>query len=256
MFDGLLYAAFYGFLLAFAVGPVFFTLIETSITKGFRAGLFFDLGAIFADIIFIIIAYYSTSALLDRIKDDPGLLIFGGMILIAYGIISYIRTAKSLVKIVREHYAVQVKKNIWGLFLKGFLLNFVNFGVLAGWIATIIMANALTTHKNGVFFFLTTVLITFFLTDLVKISLAKKLKNKMTPRFIFKTKKWVSILIIVFGAALLVEGIFHDEVQKRLDRIPGNTMEWDTKKPRSINQGFLEASSGFEPLYKLLQSSA
>ena len=53
MFEGLLYAAFYGFLLAFAIGPVFFTLIETSITKGFKAAVFFDLGAIFSDIIFI-----------------------------------------------------------------------------------------------------------------------------------------------------------------------------------------------------------
>ena len=54
MFDGLLYAAFYGFLLAFAVGPVFFTLIETAITKGIKAAIFFDLGAIFADIVFIV----------------------------------------------------------------------------------------------------------------------------------------------------------------------------------------------------------
>jgi len=220
MFDGLLYAALYGFLLAFAVGPVFFTLIETSITKGFKAGLFFDLGAVFADIIFILIAYFSTSKILDRIKDEPGVLIFGGVLLMVYGIISYIRTAKNFIKIVREHYAVKVKKNIWGLFLKGFLLNFVNFGVLAGWIGTIIMANALTTSKNGVFFFLSTVLATFFLTDLVKITLAKRLKSKMTPRFIFKTKKWVSILIIGFGAALLLQGIFPNEVKKGLDRIP------------------------------------
>lgn len=220
MFDGIGYAVFYGFLLAFAVGPVFFTLIETSITKGFKAGLFFDLGAIFADIIFIIIAYFSTSKILERVKDDPGLLIFGGAVLVAYGIISYIRTAKSLVKIVREHYAVKVKKNLGGLFLKGFLLNFVNFGVLAGWIGTIIMANALTSSENGVFLFLSTVLIAFFLTDLAKISLAKKLKSKMTPRFIFKTKKWVSVLIIGFGVLLLVEGIFPKQVQKRLDKIP------------------------------------
>jgi threonine/homoserine/homoserine lactone efflux protein len=220
MFDGLLYAALYGFLLAFAVGPVFFTLIETSITKGFKAGIFFDLGAMFADIIFILIAYFSTSKILERIKDEPGVLIFGGALLIAYGVISYIRTAKSFIKIVREHYAVKVKKNLGGLFLKGFLLNFVNFGVLAGWIGTIIMANALTTSKNGVFLFLSTVLATFFLTDLIKISLAKRLKSKMTPRFIYKTKKWVSISIIIFGSILLIQGVFPNEVKKGLDRIP------------------------------------
>ncbi|MCW5519923.1 LysE family transporter [Aureitalea sp. L0-47] len=220
MFDGILYAALYGVILAFMVGPVFFTLIETSITKGFKAGLFFDLGAITADIIFIIIALYGTSKILEKVRDDPGLLILGGVVLIAYGVISYIRTAKSFIKIVREHYAVKVKKDLGGLFLKGFLLNFVNFGVLAGWIGTIIMANALTSSENGVLLFMTTVLVTFFLTDLMKISLAKKLKSRLTPRFVFRTKKWVSILIIGFGVLLLVEGIFPDEVKKGLDRIP------------------------------------
>jgi len=224
MFDGIGYAAFYGFLLAFAVGPVFFTLIETSITKGFRAGVFFDLGALVADIIFILIAYYSTSKIIERVKDDPGLLIFGGVILIAYGVISYIRTAKSFIKIAREHYAVNVKKNLAGLFLKGFLLNFVNFGVLAGWIGTIIMANALTSSENGVFVFLSTVLVTFFLTDLLKITLAKKLKSKMTPRFIYKTKKWVSILIIGFGVLLLLEGIFPAQVKRGLEKIPTSNL--------------------------------
>ena len=53
MFDGLLYAAFYGFVLAFAIGPVFFTLIETSITKGIKAAIFFDLGSLFSDVVFI-----------------------------------------------------------------------------------------------------------------------------------------------------------------------------------------------------------
>ncbi len=231
MFDGLGYAAFYGFLLAFAVGPVFFTLIETSITKGFRAGIAFDLGAIVADIIFILIAYFSTSKILDRVKDDPGLLIFGGAILIVYGVISYIRTAKSFIKIAREHYAVNVKKNLGGLFLKGFLLNFVNFGVLAGWIGTIIMANALTTSKNGVFFFLSTVMITFILTDLLKITLAKKLKSKMTPRFIFKTKKWVSILIICFGVLLLLEGFFPSRVKAGLEKIPSTQLPIDKPIP-------------------------
>jgi threonine/homoserine/homoserine lactone efflux protein len=220
MFDGLLYAAFYGFLLAFAIGPVFFTLIETSITKGFKAAVFFDLGALFSDLLFIIIAFYSTSQILDKLKDDPALLIFGGAVLIAFGVISYIRTSKSFIKIVREHYSVDTKKNLGGLFLKGFLLNFVNFGVLAGWIATIIIAQATTTHKNGVLFFLSTVMITLFLTDLLKIFLAKRVKSNLTPRFIIKTKKMVSVLIIGFGVLLLFQGIFPDNIQEGMEYIP------------------------------------
>ena len=33
MFDGLTYAALYGFILAFAVGPIFFTLIEMALPE-------------------------------------------------------------------------------------------------------------------------------------------------------------------------------------------------------------------------------
>lgn len=220
MFDGLFYAAFYGFLLAFAVGPVFFTLIETAISKGFRAALFFDLGSLTADIIFILIAFFSTSKVLEKVKNDPGLLIFGGVILIAYGVISYIRISKSFFRIAREHYAVNVKKNLGSLFLKGFLLNFVNFGVLIGWIGTLIMANALTSTENGVFLFILTVLITFFSIDLLKILLAKRLKQKLTPRFIFKTKQWVSILIVGFGVFLLLQGVFPKGLEAGLEKIP------------------------------------
>ena len=177
--------------------------------------MFFDLGAITADILFIIFVYFSTEKLLEKLQNDPNLIIFGGAILVVYGVISYIRISKSFIKIVREHYSVSTKKNLPGLFLKGFLLNFVNFGVLAGWIGTMIMANALTSSKQGVVLFLCTVMVTFFATDLLKITLAKKLRSKLTPRFIFKTKRWVSILIVGFGVLLLYQGFFPSKTLKK-----------------------------------------
>jgi len=224
MFDGFGSAVISGFILAFMVGPVFFTLIETSINKGFRAGVVFDSGAIFADIVFIFIAYFSTNKLLDRVKDDPALLIFGGAVLIAYGVISYIKNKKAIYKIVRAHNAVEVKRNFGSLFLKGFFLNFINFGVLAGWIGIIIIANTRTTSEDGVIYFLITVMAAFILTDLAKIALAKKLKHKMTPRFSFKTKQWVSIIITGFGVFLLLQGIFPDRINAELEKIPGHEL--------------------------------
>jgi len=210
MVEGLQYAILYGLFLSFvAIGPIFFLLLEISITKGFRSALVFDLGAIFADIIFIFFAYYSTSGLIEKIKDDPNLIIFGGLILCAYGVISYIKTAKSFRKIIREHYSVETntKKNFLGLFLKGFLLNFINFGVLAGWIVAIATASKITGDtKYGLFIFISTIIVTLLVMDISKIMLAKKLKSKMTPRFIFKAKKWVSIIIVVFGILMVVKG--------------------------------------------------
>jgi len=63
-------------------------------------------------------------------------------------------------------------------------------------------------------------MITLFITDLLKIILAKRLKNNLTPRFIIKTKKLVSVLIIGFGILLLIQGVFPDKIQEQLHYIP------------------------------------
>lgn len=83
-----------GFFLAFLLGPVFFVLLETAAIKGFRAAFFFDLGVILSDIVFLFIAYLSTSKLLKSLKDDPALYIFGGVILATYGVISFLQAKK------------------------------------------------------------------------------------------------------------------------------------------------------------------
>ena len=44
-----------GFFTAFIMGPVFWVLLETSITKGFKAALAFDIGVLISDIVFLII---------------------------------------------------------------------------------------------------------------------------------------------------------------------------------------------------------
>ncbi|CAH8282850.1 threonine/homoserine/homoserine lactone efflux protein [Mariniflexile fucanivorans] len=211
MFDDILAAIPFGIILAFTIGPVFFVLLETSATKGFKSALIFDCGVMLADIIFIIVAFFSTNKLLESIKDDPSFLIFGGVLLVTYGFISFIKASKSFRVIVREYHKIEIKKGYGKLFLKGFLLNFINIGVLLGWVAFIVIANSITSSKDGVLVFLSTILIVYFLVDLVKIVIAKKLKNKLTPRRIFKTKKIIALVILGFGVLLLVQGFFPKE---------------------------------------------
>ncbi|TXG37200.1 LysE family translocator [Seonamhaeicola maritimus] len=219
MFDDILTAIPFGIVLAFTIGPVFFVLLETGATKGFRSALIFDLGVILADIIFILVAFFSTNRLLDRVKDDPNFLIFGGVLLIAYGIITFIKTSKSFRDIVREYHAVEFKKGYGRLFVKGFLLNFINIGVLIGWVVFIALANTLTTSEHGVFVFLTTILVTYLLVDIVKIVVAKRIKNKLRPRLIFKTKKIVALVVLGFGVLLLVQGLFPEAYEKNKEKL-------------------------------------
>ncbi|NQX85224.1 MAG: LysE family transporter [Flavobacteriaceae bacterium] len=219
MLDTILKAIPFGIILAFTIGPVFFVLLETSATKGFKSALIFDLGVILADVIFILVAFYSTNKLLDKIKDDPNFFIFGGVLLVAYGIISFVKTSKSFRDIVREYHRVELKKNYGKLFLKGFLLNFINIGVLLGWVGFIILANSFTRTTHDVMVFLGTILMVYFLIDLLKIIAAKTLKNKLTPRIIFQTKKIVALTILGFGLLLLVQGFFPESYKKNKARI-------------------------------------
>ena len=79
-----------GLFTAFIMGPVFWILLETSITKGFRAAIAFDLGVIIADTCFILICYLGSFQLLEDESNRQGLFVLGGTILFLYGIFSWI----------------------------------------------------------------------------------------------------------------------------------------------------------------------
>ncbi|WKW45998.1 LysE family transporter [Myroides sp. JBRI-B21084] len=193
------------------IGPVFFILIETSITKGFKAALTFDIGVIIADICFILIAYFSSFQLINRIKDDPALFLFGGMIMITYGLISFIRLQK-LKKAEIHIEANSYKNNYFSLFAKGFLLNFINVGVLGFWLAIIItIGPQLEMHHGKMINFFTFVIGSYLLTDIFKMLLAKQLKNKLTPQNILKVKKISCIVLIVFGAVIMSKSFIKNE---------------------------------------------
>jgi putative Mn2+ efflux pump MntP len=56
----------------------------------------------------------------------------------------------------------------------------------------------------------------------VKIVISKKLKSKLTPRLIFKTKKIIALVILGFGVLLLVQAFFPKEkemIKEQFDKI-------------------------------------
>lgn len=202
----------WGIFLSFMIGPVFFILIETSITKGFRAALTFDLGVVLGDIFFIGVAYLGSYRLIASLKDKPALFIFGGILMVAYGIISFIKLKK---KAKIQYDAIDdeiIKKNYGSLFIKGFFLNIINIGVLGFWLAIIISVGPkLEMQTSRMMTFFTSVIVSYLLIDCIKMVLAKQLKSKLTPTNIFKIKKGISIVLIVFGLALMAQGWFPKE---------------------------------------------
>lgn len=218
-----------GIFLAFLFGPVFFVLIETAAIKGFRAALSFDLGVILADAVFLSIAYFGTNQLLNRLKDDPALYVFGGTILLTYGIITFIKVKRT--SITPSTFEFQKLKNsdYLQIAIKGFLLNFINIGVLGFWLGLIIIFGpSLEMQPLRLTTFFSTILLTYLAIDIVKILLAKKLKSKLTPGRIAVSKKIISILIIKFGVVLVLRGIAPKQVSKIEQKVE-DTMNLEAK---------------------------
>ncbi len=224
MMQDILMAIPLGILLCFMIGPVFFILLETAATKGFRAALIFDLGVVTADFIFIAIAYFSSYRLLINIKDDPALYIFGGLIMITYGVISFLKLKKVSKTDNESTIEIElIKKDYWSLYFKGVFLNIINIGVFGFWLLVFITFGPLLELKiSRLTIFFITVIITYLLVDTGKIVLAKKLKSKLTPINILKIKKLTCILLIVFGLSIMIQGWYPTEnklVKKVLEKV-------------------------------------
>lgn len=214
MLNDILTAIPLGFFLSFMIGPVFFVLLETSVVKGFRAAMMLDFGVVLADIVFILVAYFSSYRLIESLKDEPALFIFGGLIMLTYGIISFVKNKNASKNIDPEDPKELAKTNYLNLFIKGFFLNFINIGVLGFWLAVIITVGPqLQLKASRMLVFFSVVILSYLVTDVFKILLAKQLRNKLNPKNIIRIKKGISIILIISGVFLLSQGWFPREKQ-------------------------------------------
>jgi len=229
MLDDILTGIPLGFFLSFMIGPVFFVLLETSITKGIKAALIFDSGVIVADITFILVAYFTSYKLLESIKDDPIIFIIGGAIMLVYGLISLYINFKT--KVVEEANQEQMQivlntKNYIGYFVKGFALNFINIGVLGFWLGILLtFGPKVDMVSSRLIVFFSAVIAMYLLTDIGKIFLAKQLQKKLNRKNILKVKKFSGYVLVVFGAFLMFQGFFPDKkdiLKNKMNQIENN----------------------------------
>lgn len=193
-----------GFFTAFIMGPVFWVLLETSITKGFKAAVAFDVGVMLADICFIAVCYLGSFQLLEDEQNKQGLFVLGGTILLIYGVFSWINRNK---KNKKQPKIKNFKENYLGLAIKGFAINILNVGVFIFWGGVTIVSSPASGKSFTTFvIFFSIVLLSYFITDLLKISVANKFKNLLTGKGILIVNSIISIILIVSGVVLIIKG--------------------------------------------------
>ena len=204
----------FSLLLVVSTGPVFFVIIETSISKGARHAFCVDIGAVIADIVFILIALFGANTIHQNLETNPSWFLLGGVVLIGFGLISYIRTRRNKNHVVFA--TEQLKKGNYLFYIgKGFLLNIINMGTLLFWLGLVVLFGTKYQMDYGkILPFFSYILVVYLSFDLIKIYLAKQLKTKLTPQVIYKLKQFVHVILILFGLFFVFQGTFPDEKQK------------------------------------------
>jgi len=208
-----------GFLLSVMIGPVFFVLLETSITKGIKSALALDFGVLLSDVMYVLFA----AIFVDQLKSlDTGgnKIIFGfvgGSIFIGYGLYNLFKKKAGLKNIENPEVleltasiaaTPSQTKDYFLLGLKGFLLNLANPLVIFYWMSVMSLATQFSPANSSFpweFLFVCIVLITFFGIDVLKIIAAKKLQPLITPNLLNALNRLIGIIFSLFGIFLILQ---------------------------------------------------
>ena len=192
-----------GIVLAFLIGPVFFTIIQTSIERGFWSGFFVAVGVSLSDSLYILISYLGLAQFLEGDKFRHYLAYGGGAVLLGFGIYYLFVKSKRL-----SHYDPEkIHTRSWfKLLAKGFIINGMSPMVLFFWLATVSLATTRLgyTASNDAFIFFSAIVCTVFATDLLKAKLADKLRVLITPRFIRIMNIVLGLVLVVFAGRLII----------------------------------------------------
>ncbi len=202
--EGLLF----GLLLCVLIGPVFFVIVETSISKGIKEALFVDFGVLVSDVLFVTIAYTAASDALKKTAENNTMLIIGGIIFIGFGIFNLFGKKKANTN-KDPAIQVKVKSNHLLYFLKGFFLNTVNPSVLLFWLAMVVFAGS-KFNNNGfhITLFFICMLGVYFMVDVLKILGARQVKHILSPLLLRRLNQITGIILGIFGIVLVVRGCF------------------------------------------------
>lgn len=210
-----------GFILSIMVGPVFFVLIETSITKGIKAAIYLDFGVLLSDIFYIIIAlffaYQLKSLDIGTVQNNLILSLIGGGLFIAYGVYNVLKKPqKKEIELLDgeqlENYTGNPNKDKVMLIVKGFMLNFVNPGVIFYWLAILAKGFDLVEEYESNFHivvFITIILLTYFGIDCFKVLGASKLKPLVTDRLLRGLNLLIGFIFMGTGVFLILRQFIH-----------------------------------------------
>lgn len=202
-----------GFMLSLVfIGPIFFLLIETSFSRGPKHAIALDCGVISADIICIVASYYASADLVHLIDKHPSFYRVTALIILIYGI--FMMMSRTKMHLHNEENLIN--QNYIKTYFNGFLMNFLNVGVILFWLVTV--TSVRNQYPDNFFLYLILVILTYLGIDLVKILLAKQFHAQLTPKVADKIRRGVGVVLIIFSFFIFLQSFKKfNQLDKRME---------------------------------------
>ena len=190
-----------GLILSAMIGPVFFALIQASLTNGFRNAASLATGILLSDLIYVLVTFFGIRFIAGFESFEIILGFGGGLILIGFGLNSIFkkqpkRPNSGGINLPR------VKKR--SAFAKGFGINGINPFVMLFWISIASLVHLKESFTESDYFaYYVGILLTVFFIDLCKAFIAKQLAPLVTDRTLFWLNKIVGILMMGYGIRMI-----------------------------------------------------
>jgi threonine/homoserine/homoserine lactone efflux protein len=194
-----------GIVLAFLIGPVFFTIIQTSVERGFGKGVLVSIGVSLSDLFYVVICCLGLIRLVENAAFHQQMAYVGGGILLLFGLYYLLVKNRKIRNTDSAH--IEPRSRIRYL-LKGFVINAFSPMVPLFWIGTLSIVTIDFGYNDNreIIIFYAAVLVTVLGTDILKAWLAGRLRRLITLERMKVINVIVGIALIIFGVRLLMLG--------------------------------------------------
>jgi|WetSurSiteA1Bulk_404760.scaffolds.fasta_scaffold00373_4 threonine/homoserine/homoserine lactone efflux protein len=186
-----------GLFLSIFIGATFFMLIETSMTRGFRAALWFDAGVLICDALIITTVYFFTAWITKTLVHNTYFNLAGGLVFMGFGV-NYIFSRQ------RNDAAQGAKSRNTRLFMNGFFINLLNPSVVIFWLGAVALAlSQFRFTGRQTFLYFASALSVVALTDLLKAYFAYRLSAFINARILKGIYIFSGLLMISLGLYII-----------------------------------------------------
>tara|TARA_B100001996_G_scaffold352435_1_gene313120 strand:+ start:827 stop:1456 length:630 start_codon:yes stop_codon:yes gene_type:complete len=195
----------FGIMLTLVTGPIFLEVVNTTLHKGKTKAILIEIGAVLADLNYIMVSYLFTVSLTQKIKSIETIETIGGIILIIYG--RYYYKKKEEIKQIKK----EKEKGNYILYyiIKGYVINIVNVSVFIYWTSLVVLLGTYYgLNDNNVIVFFGTILLTYIILGYIKIYIIHYYGKGFSEKQKRGIKKTISHLIILLGAFITSKAIY------------------------------------------------